>query len=92
MDELEKLRSQLTAGQRQRQADLEEMWGADNAVLILTQLPAARFCLTWSGWRAVGRTVLHGERGARIVLTDGTVATVFDLYQTTGLPHVNGGS
>lgn len=85
MDELEKLRSQLTDAQRTRQSDLEEMWGADNAILILTQLPAARFCLTWSGWQAVGRAVRHGEHGARIASRTGDVITVFDLYQTTSL-------
>lgn len=68
------------------QAERFASFGFVNTMLIWAQCPDALLLHDYAGWRRVGRQVIHGEHGIRIIWR-GNVTTVFDLLQTTGNPQ-----
>jgi DNA primase len=59
-------------------------FGFTNTMLIWAQCPDAIQVHDYAGWKRLGRQVIRGERGIRILGDGGQVTTVFDLLQTTG--------
>jgi DNA primase len=58
--------------------------GFTNTMLIWAQCPDAIQVHDYARWKRLGRQVIRGEHGIRILGNDGHVTTVFDLVQTTG--------
>jgi DNA primase len=61
--------------------------GFVNTMLIWAQCPDAVQVHDYVGWKRLGRQVIRGEHGIRILGDPGQVTTVFDLLQTTGEPQ-----
>jgi DNA primase len=61
--------------------------GFTNTMLIWAQCPDAVQVHDYAGWKQLGRQVIRGERGIRILGDRGQVTNVFDLLQTTGEPQ-----
>jgi DNA primase len=61
--------------------------GFTNTMLIWAQCPDAVVVHDYAAWKKLGRQVIRGERGIRILADRGHVTTVFDLLQTTGEPQ-----
>ncbi|MEN3541068.1 DNA primase [Microbispora sp. ZYX-F-249] len=62
-------------------------YGFAALLLIRASRPDARMLADYDSWRRVGRQVVKGERGIRIVQSnDRRPTTVFDIGQTTAIP------
>jgi hypothetical protein len=61
--------------------------GFTNTMLIWAQCPDAIQVHDYADWKRLGRQVIRGERGIRIVNDRDQVTNVFDLLQTTGEPQ-----
>jgi len=61
--------------------------GFTNTMLIWAQCPDAILVHDYATWKRLGRQVIRGEQGIRILGDSGQVTTVFDLLQTTGNPQ-----
>jgi DNA primase len=61
--------------------------GFVNTMLIWAQCPDAVLVHDYAEWKRLGRRVIRGEHGIRLVTGSGNVATAFDLLQTTGKPQ-----
>jgi DNA primase len=61
--------------------------GFVNTMLIWAQCPDAIQVRDYAGWKRLGRQVIRGEHGIRILGDRGQVTILFDLLQTTGEPQ-----
>lgn len=66
-------------------------YGFTALLLIRVSRPDATMLADYDSWLRLGRQVVKGERGIRIVQSNDTrPSTVFDIGQTTGIPSAGG--
>ncbi|MEU7890635.1 toprim domain-containing protein [Microbispora bryophytorum] len=66
-------------------------YGFAALLLIRASRPDATMLTDYDSWRRLGRQVVKGERGIRIVQSNGArPSTVFDIGQTTAIPSADG--
>jgi DNA primase len=61
--------------------------GFTNTMLVWAQCPDAIQVHDYAEWKRLGRQVIRGEQGIRILGGSTRITTVFDLLQTTGEPQ-----
>ncbi|GAB3910551.1 hypothetical protein GCM10027612_86590 [Microbispora bryophytorum subsp. camponoti] len=65
-------------------------YGFAALLLIRASRPDATMLADYDSWRRLGRQVVKGERGIRIVQSNGArPSTVFDIGQTTAIPSAD---